>query len=127
MRQLLIALALLAAPLAAAAPAASQAPTLTRAPAARSGLTDLAYVLGEAHGLAQVCDGQNQVWRSRMLRLIEVETPDEAFRIQLFDRFNTGFSAAQARHPRCGEGARAEAGRVAARGRDLARVIASAP
>jgi uncharacterized protein (TIGR02301 family) len=50
---------------------------------------DLAYVLGEAHGLAQICNDQNQTWRSRMLRLVEVETPEEAFRLQLFNSFNT--------------------------------------
>jgi len=116
-RQLLIALMLTA-----AFPAAAQ----ERAPAARRGLADLAYVLGQAHGLAQVCDDESQSWRSRMLRLVELETPDAAFRGQLFDHFNSGFSAAQVRHPRCGAGARAEAGRVAARGRDLARVIAGA-
>jgi uncharacterized protein (TIGR02301 family) len=107
-------------------PAAGSVHAQSRPPAARGSLVDLAHVLGQAHGLAQVCDASSQLWRARMMRLIELETPDEAFRNHLFDRFNTGYSAAQARHPRCGAGARAEASRVAVRGRDLARVIASA-
>ena len=118
MRQLLIALCLLAA----AAPAAAQ----DRAPPARQGLVDLSYTLGQAHGLAQVCDPDSQTWRSRMLRMIELEAPDETFRGRLFQAFNTGFSTGQARYPRCSARARAELAAVARRGKDLARVIASA-
>lgn len=122
MRQLLIALLLAAAAAQAALPASAQ----DRPPPARRGLLDLAYALGEAHALGQVCDSSSQTWRARMLRLIEVETPDEAFRTRLFNSFNTGYRAAQVRHPRCSAAARSEAARVASRGRDLARVIAAA-
>ena len=117
MRQLLIALCLLA-----AAPAAAQ----DRPPPARQGLVDLSYTLGQAHGLALTCNPDSQTWRARMIRLVEVETPEEAFRRRLFEAFNTGFSTAQARHPRCGRSTRAELTAVARRGQDLARVIASA-
>jgi uncharacterized protein (TIGR02301 family) len=117
MRQLLIALWMLA-----AAPAAAQ----DRAPPARQGLVDLSYTLGQAHGLALTCSPDSQTWRLRMIRLVEVETPDEVFRARLFDAFNTGFSTAQARHPRCGRRTRSELATVARRGQDLARVIASA-
>jgi uncharacterized protein (TIGR02301 family) len=61
-----------------------------------------------------------------MVRLVEVERPDEPFREQLFEGFNTGFLSANAAHPRCDARARAEAAAVAARGRDLSRVLAGA-
>jgi uncharacterized protein (TIGR02301 family) len=98
-----------------------------RSPAARESLVDLAYTLGQAHALRIRCEGPGeQVWRARMARLVEVEKPDEAFRDQLFEGFNTGYLSAGAAHLRCDEEARAEAARVAGRGRDLARVLAGA-
>ena len=118
MRQLL-ALALVAA---FAVPAGAQ----ERAPIARRTLADLAYVLGQAHGLAQVCDTASQTWRSRMIRLVELERPDPAFRGQLFSGFNAGYASAQAAHPRCGGRSRAAYAEAVARGRDLARVLSAA-
>lgn len=106
-----------------AAPALAQ----TRNPAARETLADLAYTLGQAHALRTRCEGEgDQVWRARMARLVKLEKPDAAFREQLFEGFNTGYLGSNVAHPRCDEGARAEAARVAARGRDLARVLAGA-
>jgi uncharacterized protein (TIGR02301 family) len=121
MRQLLIALCLLAVPLAPGPSAAQE-----RAPSARRSLADLAYVLGEAHGLAQVCRPDSQVWRGRMLRLLELETPDGAFRRQLNRAFNDGFESARLRHPVCGRSSRAALSQAAQQGRDLARVLAAA-
>ena len=108
--------------LVAAAPAAAQ----ERSPAARRTLVDLAYVLGQSHGLALVCDGQTQTWRARMARLRELEAAEEAFDRQLVNGFNAGFIDAQARFPTCSRAARAEVAAVAARGRNLAQVIAGA-
>jgi uncharacterized protein (TIGR02301 family) len=98
-----------------------------RSPPARESLADLAYTLGQAHALRIRCEGPGeQVWRARMARLVDLEKPDAAFREQLFEAFNTGYLSAAAAHPRCDEAARAESGRVAGRGRDLARVLAGA-
>ena len=108
--------------LAVAAPAAAQ----DRSPAARRTLVDLAYTLGQAHGLALVCEGQTQTWRARMARLRDLEAAEEGFDRQLVNGFNAGFIDAQGRFPACTRAARAESATVAARGRDLARVIASA-
>ena len=108
--------------LALAGPALAQ----DRSPAARRTLVDLAYVLGQSHGLALVCDGQTQTWRARMARLRELEAPDAAFDRQLVDGFNAGFLDAQARFPACTRAARAELAEAAARGRGLARVLAAA-
>ena len=107
--------------LALAAPAAAQ----DRTPAARRTLVDLAYVLGQSHGLALACDGQTQTWRARMARLRELEAPDVAFDRQLVSGFNTGFLDIQTRDPGCSPAARNAMAAVAARGRDLARVVAS--
>lgn len=107
----------------AAAPAFAQ----DRTPVARETLADLAYTLGQAHALRTRCEGEgDQVWRARMVRMVEVERPDEPFRDQLFEGFNTGFLSANAAHPRCDAGARAQAVVVAAQGRDLSRVLAGA-
>lgn len=109
--------------LGAAGPVAAQ----QRSPAIRGTLTELARTLGQAHALRVRCDGEGeQVWRARMARLVEVERPDVAFRDQLFDSFNTGFLSAEAAHPACDGAARAKAADVAARGRDLSRVLAGA-
>src|SRR3712207_1091390 len=105
--------------LALAAPALAQ----DRSPAARRSLVDLAYVLGQAHGLALVCDGQTQTWRARMARMRELESPEAAFDRQLVEGFNAGFVDAQGRFPTCTRTARAEVAAVASRGRDLARVV----
>jgi uncharacterized protein (TIGR02301 family) len=112
----------LAALLLVAAPALAQ----ERSPAVRETLTDLAYTLGQAHALRTRCEGESdQVWRARMVRMVELEQPEEAFRNQLFESFNTGFLGAQAAHPQCDSKARAEAARVAVRGRDLSRALAA--
>ena len=104
-----------------APPAAAQ----DRSPAARRTLVDLAYVLGQSHGLAQVCGG-SQAWRARMARLRDVEGAEEAFDRQLVNGFNAGFVDAQGRFPTCSRAARAERAAVAGRGRALSRVIAGA-
>jgi len=103
-----------------AAPAAAQ----DRDPLGRQQLLDLAYVLGEAHALRQACRPDDQYWRARMRRLIEVERPDEAFAAALADRFNTGFSVRESQFPACTSRARAELSTAAKRGRALAQALA---
>ncbi|WP_374573044.1 TIGR02301 family protein [Phenylobacterium sp.] len=100
---------------------ASSAWSQERTPAQRQSLADLAYVLGESHALRQACHGEgDQFWRARMIRLLEVETPDENLDRRLREAFNTGFSSARAAHPQCDASARADAARVAAEGQGLA-------
>jgi uncharacterized protein (TIGR02301 family) len=98
-----------------------------RSPAQRETLADLAYVLGQAHALRTLCDGEGeQVWRARMARMVDLESPDDAFREQLYDAFNTGFLGAQAAHVRCDPRARAALVDNAVRGRDLSQTLAGA-
>lgn len=101
----------------------------TRDPAGRQTLVDMAYVLGEAHALRQVCEGaSDQYWRTRMMRLVDTEQPDEALAQRLKDAFNTGFVARQGAHPACNPPARAAMTRVLARGKVLAaRLARTAP
>ena len=113
--------------LAVALASASPAPA-ARAPEQRQTLVDLAYVLGEAHALRAVCQGEeDQSWRTRMTRMIEVEKPDTAFRRRLIDSFNAGFVSRQAATRACDEGAAAQERGVAARGRGLAQRLAGRP
>ena len=92
-----------------------------RAPAERQVLVDLAYVLGESHALRQACRGEaDQFWRGRMIRLVELEAPDESLDRRLRNAFNTGFSTAHAQHAECTPQSRMEAARAAAKGQELA-------
>jgi uncharacterized protein (TIGR02301 family) len=83
---------LLAMMLVCAGPALAQDPTPSaeRSAAVRADLLDLAQALGESHALAQACSPEDQTWRARMRRLIEVEAPDVTLEADLADRFNAG-------------------------------------
>jgi uncharacterized protein (TIGR02301 family) len=106
-----------------AGPAAAAPPP--RSPDQRQTLLDLAYVLGEAHALRAACQGpEDQAWRSRMSRMMEVEQPEPAFRRRLIDNFNTGFASRQAETPTCGPDTPAKERAVAVRGRALAQRLA---
>lgn len=95
-------------------------------PQRRQQVVDLAYVMGEAHALHRACaGGEDNTWRGRMSRLLQVEAPDAAFRQQLMTSFNAGYVARSAEFPKCTVKT-ADAERiVAARGRDLARRLAA--
>ena len=103
-----------------AAPALAQ----DRGAGERQRLLDLAYTLGESHALRQACEGEgDQYWRSRMVRLTEVEQADQAFDVQLRERFNTGFASRRSEYPTCDDASR-KAELVAARkGQALARKL----
>lgn len=99
-------------------------PTLgqQREPVQRQVIVDLAYVLGEAHSLRQLCAGPaDQFWRNRMLKVIETESADRAFEQRLRETFNTGYISRQAQFTHCSAQSRDAETRVAARGQDLAR------
>jgi uncharacterized protein (TIGR02301 family) len=87
----------------------------------RQSLLDLAFTLGESHALRQVCEGTgDQYWRSRMVRLTEVEKADQAFDAQLRDKFNTGFAARQGEFPECDDASRQAEQQTARKGQALA-------
>lgn len=97
-----------------------------RSPDQRQTLIDLAYVLGEVHALRAACQGaEDQAWRSRMSRMLEIEQPDAAFRRRLVDTFNTGFAVRQADTPTCRPDTAAQERAAAVRGRALAQRLAA--
>jgi uncharacterized protein (TIGR02301 family) len=110
-----------------ATPALAQPPAApTSSPQQRQRVVDLAYVLGEAHALHRVCAGrEDNTWRGRMGRLLQAEAPDPAYRQQLMDSFNAGFTARNAEFPACTIKSADAEKTVAAHGRDLARRIAA--
>lgn len=90
----------------------------------RQRLLDLAYTLGESHALRQACEGDgDQYWRARMVRLTEVEQADQAFDIQLRERFNTGFASRRSEYPTCDDASRRAELQTARKGQSLARKL----
>jgi uncharacterized protein (TIGR02301 family) len=113
----------LAAVLIAAFAASGATPVLAqeREPAERQRLLDLAYTLGESHALRQTCEGtSDQYWRSRMVRLTEVEQAEQGFDAQLRERFNVGFAARQGEFPLCDASSRKAEQQSARKGQALA-------
>ncbi len=112
---------LVSAALSATGPALAQ----DRGPTERQTLLDLAFTLGESHALRQVCEGGgDQYWRSRMVRLTEVEKADQAFDAQLRDKFNTGFAARQGQFVACDDASRQAEQQVARKGQALSAKLA---
>ena len=72
-------------------------------------LQRFAEILGSLHYLAGLCDPGPSPYRGQMTALLDAEAPEAAFRAQLVDRFNLGFSsfaavhstAAGERNPKC--------------------------
>lgn len=97
-----------------------------RSPALRQSLVDLAYVLGEAHALRQVCQGaDDQYWRTRMIKLVDTEQPDAALDRRLKESFNTGFASRQSEYPACSAASHKAAVAVASHGQQLAAALAT--
>ncbi|KRA61606.1 hypothetical protein ASD79_05685 [Caulobacter sp. Root655] len=96
-----------------------------RGPVERQKLLDLAFTIGESHALRQVCQGAgDQYWRSRMVRLTDVEKADQAFDAQLRDKFNTGFAARQGEFPQCDDDSRRAEQAAARHGQAIAAKLA---
>ena len=96
-----------------------------RGPVERQQLLDLAFTIGQSHALRQLCEGAgDQYWRSRMVRLTEVEKADQAFDAQLRDRFNTGFAAGQGQFTECDPDSRKAEQATARKGQALASKLA---
>ena len=120
-------LTLLAAGQGAAAPAAGdKTRPAPRAPEQRQTLTELAFVLGEAHALRRVCNGASDgFWYERMNRLLAIEQPEDAFRRQLIERFNAGVVTAGAAHASGSTISRTDGQNAALQGKILAERLFS--
>ena len=81
-------------------------------------LTALATALGRAHALHRLCTGaSDDLWRSRVGKVLEVEKPDPVLKQRLVDAFNAGFAGANTDFTACWQESRealAEAERDAA-------------
>ncbi|MGV8841275.1 MAG: TIGR02301 family protein [Bauldia sp.] len=109
---------LLAAALALATPVAAQEkPYATE-------LGRLAEILGSLHYLAALCDAAPSPFRDQMTALLDAEAPEAAFRAQLVDRFNLGYSSFAAVHRQCTPAAREAIVLYRADGAALAAAIA---
>lgn len=91
-------------------------------------LRSLAESLGRQHYLRTLCRGDDdQTWRLRMSRLLDVEAPSSAERDRLTAAFNRGFNAFSATHAECGAPARDAASANAREAARLSSALASAP
>lgn len=87
----------------------------------------LAGVLGSAHGVRFICNGEgDQYWRRHMIELLTLEAPDRgALRSAMVDAFNDSFSRARQRYAICDQNTVAAEARFADEGRDLADELAA--
>ena len=106
---------------------ATAAQAQERTPDQKKQMLDLAYVLGEAHALKQACAPEDQTWRERMQRMLEVEAPDADFEAKLTTRFNDGFTARHVQYPKCDPKAAKLEAKIAAQGEALAKALAGTP
>jgi uncharacterized protein (TIGR02301 family) len=87
---------------------------------------DLAYVLGESNALRQTCVGKTDYyWFNRMKQVIDLEAPEQAFKVRLIQSFNSGYAAGQSGYPKCDDKSKAEAQKAAQRGRSLSDKLAA--
>jgi uncharacterized protein (TIGR02301 family) len=84
-------------------------------------------VLGEAHALKQVCQADDATWRARMQRMLEIEAPDDAFKNDLTQRFNDGFSREREQFPHCDARVPPAEAKVAADGKRLSGTLSRIP
>ena len=97
-----------------------------RDPTSRQALVDLAYVLGQAHALTQLCDAGDQHWRSRMLAMVETEGGDHGFAERLRGQFNTGYISGQSQFTACSAESRRAQSEVAGRGAAISKRLGQA-
>lgn len=69
-------------------------------------LLRLAEVLGSVHFLSNLCGEKSDVWRERMLSLLQAEGPEADRRSNMISRFNHGYRSFEAIYRRCTPSAR---------------------
>ncbi len=87
-------------------------------------LVELADILGQAHAIRTVCNGEgDQTWRAYMMEMMSIEAPGGRRRSDLTRAFNQGYRTQSRRARSCtGDLAEIEA-QLAARGRMLSETI----
>lgn len=91
-------------------------------------LVTLSRVFGELHHIRRTCEawGEDEIWRNRMRKLVELESPQPELRDEMVAAFNNGFRTAEQRFPYCDREARDYAAASAAQG-DAATARLTAP
>lgn len=91
-------------------------------------LVALSRIFGELHHIRRLCQawGEEEVWRNRMRKLVELESPQPQLRERMITAFNDSFRAAERRFAYCDRDARDYAAASAAEG-DAATARLSAP
>lgn len=85
----------------------------------------LAEILGSLHYLTGLCAAEPSPFRDQMTAVIEAEAPEAAFRAQLIDRFNVGYSSFAAVYRQCTPAAEAAIALYRTDGAALAMAIAA--
>lgn len=90
-------------------------------------LRRLSQVLGAIHHLREVCNAnEGQLWRQKMVELLETEAPSPRRRALLVQHFNQGYRGQQLTYRTCTKKAGAKALRFVKEGASLADKIAKA-
>lgn len=88
-------------------------------------VSDLAEVLGRAHAVRTVCNGESDsTWRNYMLNLMAIEAPSGPRRATLTDSFNRGYRGQSRETSACTDQMPAVEAGIARRGRELSEAIA---
>ena len=124
LRALCLAAAVAAAAMPAVMPAMAQEATGAGPP--METLVELADLLGRAHAIRSLCNGEaDHTWRNYMFNMMAIEAPSGSPRKSaLTGAFNRGFRDQQARSGRCGADSPKQEAEIAARGRALAEIVA---
>jgi len=87
----------------------------------------LSQILGAIHHLREVCNAnEGQLWRKKMVELLETEAPTPQRRGLLVDQFNQGYRGHQLTFPTCTKKAAARVRKFVREGAALATKIAKA-
>jgi uncharacterized protein (TIGR02301 family) len=88
-------------------------------------LADLAEVLGRAHAVRTLCNGdQDSTWRNYMLNMMSFEAVSGPRRAAMTDGFNRGYRGQNRETSTCTAGMPAIEAGIARRGRELSDEIA---
>ncbi len=87
----------------------------------------LSQILGAIHHLREICNAnEGQLWRKKMVELLETEAPTPQRRALLVDQFNQGYRSHQLTFPTCTKKAAARIRKFVKEGAALATTIARA-
>ncbi|NND49223.1 MAG: TIGR02301 family protein [Rhizobiales bacterium] len=84
-------------------------------------LLRLAEILGAIHHLRDICGAnEGQLWREKMLEMLEAEAPPGQFRARLIAAFNNGFRGYRRTYSSCTASAKTAENRFLTEGSELA-------